>query len=511
MKKLVLSLFILLFAITVLAQTGEKRIALVIGNNNYLNAPLKNPVNDANLMESTLKSLGFTVIKKVNANRAQMAQAIAEFWKNLGNYNVALFFFAGHGVQVNGVNYIIPVDASLETQDMVSFEAISVNDVVGKFEEYPQNTNIVILDACRNNPFRSWARSGARGFKAMNPGSGTIIAFATSEGSTAADGEGSNGLFTHNLVKHIKKPVPIETVFKSTRVDVQKASGGNQSPQEWTKLTGDFYFAKPTGNISQNLADNNEPEAVVFNPGNVEIEYGSISIDTEIGGDLYIDGKKIGFVNANSKGNKLNKIKTGTHTVRIEGNETWEKTITVSKDQTAYVISKSNKPKDLPDQLYDSRDGKYYKIVKIGNQVWMAENLAFNYGSGCWAYDNNLSNVTKYGYLYNWETAKNVCPNGWHLPLKSEFETLLNNVGGAGNAAYNSLKIGGNSGFSAPLGGWRYFNGNFNLIREYAYFWSSSAYGDADASILYFYSYNSGAYMAYYGRSSGFSVRCIQD
>jgi hypothetical protein len=455
MKKLVLSLFLLLFALNLYAQTGEKRIALVIGNNTYVNAPLKNPVNDANLMESTLKSLGFTVIKKVNANRAQMAQAIAEFWKNLGNYNVALFFFAGHGVQVNGVNYIIPVDASLETQDMVSFEAIAVNDVVGKFEEYPQNTNIVILDACRNNPFRSWARSGARGFKAMNPGSGTIIAFATSEGSTAADGEGSNGLFTHNLIKHIKKPVPIETVFKNTRVDVQKASGGNQSPQEWTKLTGDFYFAKPTGNISQNVVSNNEEETS-FEQGEVLVDYGSISIDSEIEGTLYVDGQAKGNIMANSKGNKLNKIKTGTHTLRIEGSETWEKTITVSKDQTAYVITKSNKPKDLPDQLYDRRDGKYYRTVKIGNQVWMAENLAFNYGSGCWAYDNNLSNVTKYGYLYNWETAKNACPAGWHLPSKSEFETLLNNVGGAGSAAYNSLKQGGNSGFSAPFGGWRY-------------------------------------------------------
>lgn len=511
MKKLALSLFILLFAITVMAQTSEKRIALVIGNNNYLNAPLKNPVNDANLMESTLKSLGFTVIKKVNANRVEMAQAITEFWKNLGNYNVSLFFFAGHGVQVNGVNYIIPVDASLETQDMVSFEAISVNDVVGKFEEYPQNTNIVILDACRNNPFRSWARSEARGFKAMNPGSGTIIAFATSEGSTAADGEGSNGLFTHNLVKHIKKPVPIETVFKNTRVDVQKASGGNQSPQEWTKLTGDFYFARPTGNISQNIVDDNEPEEVVFNPGSVEIEYGSISIDTEIGGDLYIDGKKIGFVNANSKGNKLNKIQAGTHTLKIAGSETWEKTITVSKDQTAFVITKNNKPKDLPDQLYDKSDGKYYKIVKIGNHVWMAENLAFSYGRGCWAYNNDNSNVSQYGYLYNWETAINICPVGWHLPSKSEFETLLSNVGGSGRNAYNSLKQGGNSGFSAQFGGRRGTNGSFYFIGQYANFWSSSASDVPYAWNLYTYSLNSNADMDELDESLGFSVRCLQD
>ena len=244
MKKLLILLSIIYFAKNLTAQSNESRLALIIGNSEYKNGGvLKNSVNDANLMASTLKDLGFTVIKRTDATRAQMAQAVTEFWSKLGQFNVALFYYAGHGVQVNGVNYLIPVDATLESRDMVAFEAISVNDISSKFEEYDKNINILILDACRNNPFKSWSRGGDRGFKAMNPASGTIIAFATSEGATADDGEGTNGLYTEQLVKQLRQPVPIEKVFKLTRVEVERASNGKQSPQEWSKLKGDFYFA----------------------------------------------------------------------------------------------------------------------------------------------------------------------------------------------------------------------------------------------------------------------------
>ncbi|OQY03821.1 MAG: hypothetical protein B6I20_04280 [Bacteroidetes bacterium 4572_117] len=130
-------------------------------------------------------------------------------------------------------------------------------------------------------------------------------------------------------------------------------------------------------------------------------------------------------------------------------------------------VNALRKKLDLPLILTDSRDGKQYKTVEIGNQVWMAENLAYKASSGCWAYDNDQSNVTKYGYLYNWQTAKTVCPTGWHLPTKSEFETLLNNYGNGNDneedwkANYTALIPGGESGFSASFGGWRYGNGKF--------------------------------------------------
>jgi len=205
---------------------------------------LKNPVNDANLMEGTLKELGFEVIKRLNSGKAEMEAAIREFTEKLPNYNIALFYYAGHGVQVDGKNYLIPTDALLEKPTDCKFDAVAVNFVVDEFERYPDNTNIVILDACRNNPYTNWARGGDAGFKAMNFTSGTIISFATSEGATAADGKGANGLFTEELVKQMVVPQSVYSVFMRTRVEVKKLSNNQQIPTEWNKLNGDFFFRK---------------------------------------------------------------------------------------------------------------------------------------------------------------------------------------------------------------------------------------------------------------------------
>lgn len=223
----------------------ERRLALVFGNSEYISGtPLKNPVNDANLMEGTLKELNFEVIKKLNANKEQMMEAIREFTERLPDYDVALFYYAGHGNQVDGNNYLIPTDAHLEKPTDCRFEAIEVEFIVEEFEKYQDNTNIVILDACRNNPYTAWARGGDAGFRAMNFSSGTIIAYATSEGATAADGKGANGLYTEELVKQMAVPQSILSVFMNTRAQVRKLSNGAQIPTEWNKLNGDFFFRK---------------------------------------------------------------------------------------------------------------------------------------------------------------------------------------------------------------------------------------------------------------------------
>jgi hypothetical protein len=224
---------------------SERRLALVIGNSDYSNGTsLKNPVNDANLMEATLKDLGFKVIKQINTSKDTILSTIRKFSRELSNYNVALFYYAGHGVQVDGVNYLIPTDAKLANKDDCKWEAVAVSTVTDEFKRNSTNTNIVILDACRNNPYRSWARGGEAGFKALEPINGTIISFSTSEGATAADGNGANGLFTEELVKQMVIPQQIESVFKKTRVEVMSKSKGQQMPTEWSYLTGDFYFKK---------------------------------------------------------------------------------------------------------------------------------------------------------------------------------------------------------------------------------------------------------------------------
>lgn len=224
----------------------EKRIALIIGNSNYQNnVTLKNPLNDANLMEATLKNLDFKVIKGLNLGYSQMMDSLREFSRRLSDYNVALFYYAGHGIQVDGINYLIPVDAKLADKNDCSWEALAVNKITDEFNKHSTNTNIIILDACRNNPYRSWARGEVNGFKALGPVNGTIISFATSEGSTAADGDGLNGTFTEVLARQMMEPQQIENVFKNTRRIVKERTKDQQVPMEWNYLTEDFYFVKP--------------------------------------------------------------------------------------------------------------------------------------------------------------------------------------------------------------------------------------------------------------------------
>ncbi len=246
MKRSFLTTCIILLFFVISGQDSlqsQKRLALVIGNSAYEHGGvLKNPASDAKLMASTLVELGFDVIKRVDATKKEMDLAILNFWRNLVNYDITLFYYAGHGIQVEGVNYLLPVDAKIDDKYALQIEAVDVNKVVHQFEQYPDNINIVILDACRDNPYRSWMRSGSGGFTPMAAPSGTIIAFATSAGATASDGDGSNGLYTEKLAKQMLVNQRIEDVFINTRNAVRTSSNGRQNPQEWSQLTGKFYF-----------------------------------------------------------------------------------------------------------------------------------------------------------------------------------------------------------------------------------------------------------------------------
>ena len=224
-KPLVVLLFLLCPAMQLFAQEHQKRLALVIGNAAYQHGgALKNPVNDADLMARTLEDLGFDVIKETDAGLKDMQSAFKGFVTRLDDYGVALFFYAGHGMQVDGQNYLIPVDARLEDKLSVEFEAFKVSSVNRYFAFNDDKLNIMILDACRNNPYRAWMRGGGQGFSAIDDqGAGTIIAFATREGETASDGTGGNGLFTQHLVEQRRIPQNITDVFQNTRVSVLKA------------------------------------------------------------------------------------------------------------------------------------------------------------------------------------------------------------------------------------------------------------------------------------------------
>lgn len=226
---------------------NEKKTALIIGNGNYKNGPLKNAVNDALDMAATLSGKGFKVILRENASRVDMRNAIREFGTEINQGGVGLFYYSGHGIQIDGVNYLIPIDADIELKAEVADECISAASVL-KVMEYSNNRiNVIILDACRNNPFRSFSRSDEKGITRMDPPAGakqgSIIAFATAPGAVASDGETRNGLYTSKLLKYINTPgLTLEEVFKKARIDVLNESAGLQTPWENNSLTGDFFF-----------------------------------------------------------------------------------------------------------------------------------------------------------------------------------------------------------------------------------------------------------------------------
>lgn len=222
---------------------GEKRVALVIGNSKYKSSPLRNPVNDARAMAKTLKDVGFEVILELNATRREMRRAMIRFGRRLENGGVGLFYYAGHGVQLHGNNYLIPVGAEIEAEDHVEIEAIELNQVLGRMGGARNRLNIVILDACRNNPFARKFRSATRGLAQTLAPAGTYVAYATAPGDVAEDGEGRNSLYTQALTQWMKRPgVKLEDVFKRVRGRVYKETEGRQVPWTSSSITGDFYF-----------------------------------------------------------------------------------------------------------------------------------------------------------------------------------------------------------------------------------------------------------------------------
>jgi hypothetical protein len=228
---------------------AERRVALVIGNGAYqAAAKLANPVNDARAMAAKLKKVGFDVIEVEDGTQQSMRRAIGAFSNKLAADAVSLFYYAGHGMQVNGKNYLIPVDAEISTEQTVRLETIDVDAVIDQMAMAKSRINLVILDACRNNPYERRFRSQSGGLASIEAPTGTMIAYATSPGRVAADGDTGNGLYTSELVQAIDMPsAKVEDVFKRVRANVVTRSKGEQTPWESSSLTGDFYFSsQPT-------------------------------------------------------------------------------------------------------------------------------------------------------------------------------------------------------------------------------------------------------------------------
>jgi len=242
MKKL-----FIVFLLTVIAAAAfaQQKYALVIGNSNYSGiSKLNNPVNDANEMEAALKELGFAVDKRLDADLIQMENAVKDLMNKLktSKDSYGFFFYAGHGVQSAGENYLIPVKSDIPTEDHLRLRAFSVQAMLDNLNSAGNELNVVVLDACRDNPF-GWKRSGSRGLAVVTVPVGSIVVFATSANSTAADGTGKNGLFTSQLLKNIKTPgLTVRDVFDMTGNDVLTVSNGQQYPEISVKYFRTAYL-----------------------------------------------------------------------------------------------------------------------------------------------------------------------------------------------------------------------------------------------------------------------------
>jgi len=261
MRKLLLIL--LCFPFLVFSQ-NEKRLALVIGNANYEVGELKNPVNDALLVARTLDSLGFDVILDTNlTDERSFIKSIRQFGERRDEYDVGFIYYAGHGVQVDGVNYLLPTKEVFQSEEDVYYNGVAVNDIMKYLTAQSGRVNIMVLDACRNNPFEhKWnpqrSLEGGSGLAKIQPPSGSLIAFSTDEGETATDGLGENSVYCESLCRNmLREETSIEQVFKYVRSDVEEATNGRQSPVEMQKMTGKaFYLVTSDYSVEYEKANN---------------------------------------------------------------------------------------------------------------------------------------------------------------------------------------------------------------------------------------------------------------
>jgi len=340
MKKLfiIAILFASAFAFAQQNSNVPQKYALVIGNSQYTGiSRLGNPENDANDMEAALKGLGFTVVKVLNGNQEQMETAVLNFTRRLGNSRdtYGFFFYAGHGVQANGENFLIPVNADgISSGTQLRYRALSLQFILDNMSEAGNELNMVVLDACRDNPF-GWARGGGRGLSVVsNAPSGSIVMYATGANSIASDGIGRNGLFTSQLLDNLKtKGLSVFEVFDKTMGDVIRLTNGTQHPELSLRYAGatNAYLGERT------VVRPSE----IFQAGAASVAIGALEIITVTAGTIQISGNAVNqTVELPAWGSlPIEKINAGTYRVvmRYEDGKTEEKTIEVGRSQTVKV------------------------------------------------------------------------------------------------------------------------------------------------------------------------------
>jgi uncharacterized caspase-like protein len=260
-------LFILFFSFTLITspvkadEDSLTRFALVIGNQNYEVSPLRNSLNDASAISDMLTDLGFRVFNAEDADAKTMKAVINDFYdvaRNHGSNNkLAVVYYAGHAIQINHANYLIPLNIEFDSEETFVSSLYNLSDLFRHMQNSPGLQNIVILDACRDNPFEGSFDSGvSQGLAPVKAPAGTLIAFATEPGGVASDGRGRNGVYTKHLLRYLNESIAVEEIFKKVRTGVAKDTKNRQIPWEHSSLLSDVYFSPPK--------NKNLPNIVVF-------------------------------------------------------------------------------------------------------------------------------------------------------------------------------------------------------------------------------------------------------
>jgi formylglycine-generating enzyme required for sulfatase activity len=337
-----LVLAMLMMTLAAFPVQAAKRVALVIGNNAYATLPnLNNAKKDAEGMAAKLRGLGFDVILKTNAGRREMGRTLADFENRISNADVALVFYAGHGIQANGTNHLIPSDARIEIEEDLRYESIDAQDFLKAMKRAGTSLNIVVLDACRDNPLPRRTRSAARGLAIPAPPAGikgTAIIYSAAPGQTAQDGpRGGHGVFTGALLAILDKPnLKLEDVFKETATRVAALTNGKQDPWINSSVKGDFYF-KRTGGTAEKVASIDPRPRPATPPAASSTP--RVNVDE-------LDENKVAARNANvrsgpsSRETKLSTLRTGTSvqvTGRVQGRNWYQ--VVLSDGRTGYVFA----------------------------------------------------------------------------------------------------------------------------------------------------------------------------
>ncbi|MGH7388619.1 MAG: SUMF1/EgtB/PvdO family nonheme iron enzyme [Candidatus Rokuibacteriota bacterium] len=362
---------------------SEKRHALVIGNARYQSAPLRNPVNDARAMTAALRRAGFQVVAVEDAAQREMRRAILDFGHRLREGGVGLFYFAGHGLQVNGRNYLVPIDAQIESEAEVEVEAVDVASVLARMETARNRLNIVVLDACRDNPFARSFRSTSKGLASIDAPSGTMIAYATAPGRVARDGTGSNGLYTGELVKTIAAPgVKIEDMFKKVRQVVSAQTRGEQVPWESSSLVGDFIFVLPGAAPPASPPPVTPPAAVppaiaARPPDTRELPrpevVGSLSLSASVDGvEVSVGSRRIGEATGGVP--LVISLQPGIHrvTARKAGHREWQRDVQIAANQSASLMIDIEPLRSEGAGVVRGEDGVEMVLIPAG-EFWMGD------------------------------------------------------------------------------------------------------------------------------------------